>query len=119
MWYIFSSPNHFATNMPTCECCDSDKYDNYTMCRGVECSDEERMYVRKRSRGMGGVMWWSRYGKDFLAQHTLLQVYQHVAAVNVMNTTIIACIRVWECSGKESVDVRQRSRGVRDVLWWS
>ena len=32
-------------------------------------------------------------------------------------TTILALERVWECSGQERVDVRQRSRGV-GVLWW-
>ena len=30
-----SGPTHFATNMPTCECCDCDEYDNNSMLRDL------------------------------------------------------------------------------------
>ena len=30
-----SGPTHFAKNMPTCECCDCDEYDNNSMLRRV------------------------------------------------------------------------------------
>ena len=32
-----------------------------------ECSVEERMDVRQRSRGVGGVLWWKSEGADFIA----------------------------------------------------
>ena len=46
-------------------------------------------------------------GTDFLAQHTLLQVCHHVAAVLANGSTISAWLGVWECSGEENMDVRQ------------
>ena len=52
---------------------------------------------------------------DFLPKHTLLQVCHPVAAVLEESTIIIAWLAVWECSGEERMDVRQRSRGVGGV----
>ena len=55
-----------------------------------ECSVEVRMGVRQRSRGVGGVLWWKSEGAYFVAEHTLLQGCQAVAAVLVKCTAIIA-----------------------------
>ena len=55
-----------------------------------ECSVEERMDVRQRSRGVGGVLWWKSEDAYFVAEHTLLQGCQAVAAVLVKCTAIIA-----------------------------
>ena len=41
-----------------------------------------------------------------------------MAAVHEIGTTIIAKYGMWECSGVERMDVRQRSKGVEGVEKW-
>ena len=69
-------------------------------------------------KGCGGVLWWKSVGAYFIAEHTLLQGCQPVAAVLVKCAKILAWEGVWECSVEERMDVRQRSRGVGGVQWW-
>ena len=60
-------------------------------CYGVwECSGEERMDVRRRSRVVGVFSSGKSEGADFLAQRTMLQVCHHVASVLEKGTTIKA-----------------------------
>ena len=67
---------------------------------------------------MSGVLWWESEGVYFIAEHSQLQISQHVDAVLEKGTTIIEWEGVGECSGEGRMDVRQRSRGLGGNLEW-
>ena len=81
---------------------------------GVLC--QKLLDVAQSSRGVEGVQYWQSGGAYFLALPPALhQVCRPVAAVTVINTTIIARQGVWECCARSRMDVRQSSRGVEGV----
>ena len=109
----FSGPTpYFAASMPSCGCCDCDKYDNNSKARGVGVLCQKHLDVAPSSRGVEGVQYWQSGGADFLAPPpTLQQVCRPVAAVTVINTTIIARQGVWECCAR-STWMWDRAQGV-------
>ena len=61
-----------------------------------ECSVAERIDVRQNHDSVWDFSCGQGEGADFLAQHTLLQVYHPLASMLEKGTTIIAWQGVWE-----------------------
>ena len=72
--------------------------------------------MRGRDQGVRGVFSSGKVKVQiFTPNILLLQVCHHVASVLKKGTTISAWLGVYECSGEESMDVRQISTDVGGV----